>query len=289
MAASVLLLVNSTDVTDTTTIGTDTSTTTSASTKLQSLIDTIVTLASQLQPGTASGQLGPVIDEVSYNKITSYIEYAIKDGAKVLLDGRTWDRRRSPNGSSSSSSSNNNNNGGDGGNWIGPTILLHTNSTDRTMCEEVFGPVLSIYQCSAWMEAIQIENNSPYGNAASIYTTNGGHAQYFLSHCKAAMLGCNIGIPVPREPFSFGGLYGTKSKYGSYTGDITGDAAIEFFTNRIKITSKWPNIDPTIYNNTANTTTSISTKKQKVVSTNGDDGIKSATATIDHANFAGRM
>jgi malonate-semialdehyde dehydrogenase (acetylating) / methylmalonate-semialdehyde dehydrogenase len=52
------------------------------------------------------------------------------------------------------------------------------------------------------------------------------------------ILGCNIGVPVPREPFSFGGLYGTKSKYGDM--DITGDGAIEFFSNRIKISSKWP-------------------------------------------------
>jgi malonate-semialdehyde dehydrogenase (acetylating)/methylmalonate-semialdehyde dehydrogenase len=52
------------------------------------------------------------------------------------------------------------------------------------------------------------------------------------------MLGVNIGIPVPRKPFSFGGLYGTLSKYGNM--DITGDGAMEFFTNRIKVTSKWP-------------------------------------------------
>ena len=55
------------------------------------------------------------------------------------------------------------------------------------------------------------------------------------------MLGVNIGIPVPREPFSFGGLYGTQSKYGDM--DVTGDGAMEFFTNRIKITSKWAPID----------------------------------------------
>ena len=52
------------------------------------------------------------------------------------------------------------------------------------------------------------------------------------------MLGVNVGIPVPREPFAFGGLYGTLSKYGD--GDITSEGAIEFFTTRIKITTRWP-------------------------------------------------
>ena len=87
-------------------------------------------------------------------------------------------------------------------------------------------------------EAIEIENANPFGNAASVYTTNGGNAEWFVSRFRASMLGVNVGIPVPREPFSFGGLYGTKSKYGDM--DITGDAATEFFTNRIKITTKWP-------------------------------------------------
>jgi hypothetical protein len=71
---------------------------------------------------------------------------------------------------------------------------------------------------------------TPFGNAASIYTT--------VSIPSEHGLGVNVGVPVPREPFSFGGLYGTKSKYGDM--DITGDAATEFFTNRIKITTKWP-------------------------------------------------
>mmetsp|Transcript_648 Transcript_648/g.1316 ORF Transcript_648/g.1316 Transcript_648/m.1316 type:complete len:86 (-) Transcript_648:259-516(-) len=85
------------------------------------------------------------------------------------------------------------------------------------------------------------------------------------------MLGVNVGIPVPREPFSFGGLYGTKSKYGDM--DITGDGAIEFFTNRIKITSKWPTPSVPEY------TMGLGQQNQKE---KGGD-------SVDHANFAGRM
>ena len=130
------------------------------------------------------------------------------------------------------------------------------------MRDEVFGPVLSVYVCSSWQEAIDIENSSPFGNAASIYTSHGGHAAWFHARFTASMLGTNIGIPVPREPFSFGGLYGTHSKYGDV--DITGDGGMEFFSNRIKITSKWPMDEPE---------TTTTTK----------------TTTVDQANFAGSM
>jgi malonate-semialdehyde dehydrogenase (acetylating) / methylmalonate-semialdehyde dehydrogenase len=292
MAASVLLLVNNcsnTNAHDSTTTTTSNNTSdmddekhtsvslSPLSPELSQLVQVIVTNASKLEPGTGAGQMGPVIDARSYEKIVSYIESAIRDGAQLLLDGRSWLSLSSTKEASLM-----------GGHWMGPTILLHQNSTDQTMVEEVFGPVLSIYACSSWKEAIQIENSSPFGNAAAIYTNNGGHAQYFLSQFKAAMLGCNIGIPVPREPFSFGGLYGSMSKYGCYPGDITGDSAIEFFTNRIKVTSKWPSIDPTVFDNNSN----ANGKKLKLTTTTDntttEDTDKNNTS-VDHANFAGRM
>ncbi|CAK0827749.1 unnamed protein product [Prorocentrum cordatum] len=84
-------------------------------------------------------------------------------------------------------------------------------------------------------EAIAIENSNPYGNAACIYTSVGQHSEYFLKRVSAAMLGVNIGVPVPREPFSFGGM--NDSSFAA--SDITGDGAMEFFTQRKKITQKW--------------------------------------------------
>lgn len=212
--------------------------------KQEDLLNKLVTKAQLIEPGNGPGKLGPVIDELSYNKILSYIDDAEKSGAKILLDGRSWKKEE--------------------GCWIGPTIILHNSPHDKTMKEEVFGPVLSVYEAATWEEAIEIENANPFGNAASIYTTNGGNAEWFLARFRASMLGVNIGIPVPREPFSFGGLYGTKSKYGDM--DITGDGAMEFFTNRIKITSKWPLSKPS-------------------------NGIKRTheAMTTDSANFAGQM
>jgi acyl-CoA reductase-like NAD-dependent aldehyde dehydrogenase len=151
--------------------------------------------------------------------VLEYINEAEANGCSILLDGRSWSSEHTA------------------GFWVGPTIILHSNVEDRAMKEEIFGPVLSIYVASSWDEAISIENNNPYGNAACIYTEKGANAEWFIKKFRAAMLGINVGIPVPREPFSFGGLYGTLSKYGNC--DITGDGAMEFFSNRIKVTSKW--------------------------------------------------
>jgi len=213
------------------------------------LLQKVVDLSSNIEPGNKPGQMGPVIDEVSYKKIISYIADAEKCGADILLDGRPWNQKK-----------------GCSGNWIGPTIIKHKQSSDKTMKEEVFGPVLSVYSVSSWEEAIAIENANPFGNAASIYTTSGGNAEWFLERFRASMLGVNVGIPVPREPFSFGGLYGTRSKFGDM--DITGDAAVEFFSNRIKVTSKWP---------------ITQSRKRPIEAVAGD------AATKDHANFAGSM
>mmetsp|Transcript_17915 Transcript_17915/g.24672 ORF Transcript_17915/g.24672 Transcript_17915/m.24672 type:complete len:560 (-) Transcript_17915:355-2034(-) len=220
----------------------------------KALLDKVVEKASKIEPGTEPGKMGPVIDSASYKKILGYIEKSVEGGAELLLDGRSWSK---------------NEHAKNGGCWIGPTIIKHSSKEDAAMKEEVFGPVLSVHNVKSWAEAIEIENGNPFGNAACVYTTNGGHAEWFVSRFRASMLGINIGIPVPREPFSFGGLYGTKSKYGDM--DITGDGAMEFFTNRIKVTSKWPvpNVEEFISGEGLSTT--------------------AGHGPTDHANFAGRM
>lgn len=216
------------------------------------LLSSIVELANTIEMGTGSGQCGPVIDHLSKEKILKYIQTSEeKCGAEILVDGR---KKMDVGGDSNGESS---------GNWIGPTVIQHFSANDDAMKEEIFGPVLSVYHVKTWAEAIEIENSNPFGNAACIYTSNGGSAEWFTSRFRASMLGVNIGIPVPREPFSFGGLYGTKSKYGDM--DITGDGGMEFFSNRIKVTSKWIVPDET------------------TLGSGAEDG------PIDHASFAGRM
>ena len=70
----------------------------------------------------------------------------------------------------------------------------------------------STYRLSIHPSRLEIENASPFGNAACIYTSVGAHAAWFQTKFRAGMIGVNVGIPVPREPFAFGGLYGTQSK-----------------------------------------------------------------------------
>ena len=101
--------------------------------------------------------------------------------------------------------------------------------------EEVFGPVIAIIRAKDVSEALEIENNSEYGNAASVFTQSGGVARLVRDKASAGMIGINIGVPVPREPFSFGGW--NDSKFG--VGDITGESSIAFWTQLKKTSVKW--------------------------------------------------
>jgi len=100
---------------------------------------------------------------------------------------------------------------------------------------ELFGPLLSIIHVKTLDEALALEQLSPYGNATSIFTQSGAVGSYVAERATSGMVGINIGVPVPREPFSFGGT--KDSKFGQ--GDMTGPAGVELWSNLKKITSKW--------------------------------------------------
>merc|ERR1711971_1289760 len=182
---------------------------------LQRLVDR----AAGLKAGQQAGEIGPLIDEAAAERVTRYITESTKYGADILLDGRDWQSNPALKGK----------------NWVGPTVLLHKSAHDPAMREEIFGPVLSVLEVDTLAEAIAIENSNPYGNAAAIYTTSGQRALE-TEKLSAGMIGINIGVPVPREPFSFGGI--RRSKFGD-SSDVTGEGAINFWTEKIKITSKW--------------------------------------------------
>ncbi|KAJ3208259.1 hypothetical protein HDU82_002714 [Entophlyctis luteolus] len=169
--------------------------------------------------GVGAGVMGPVIDAESVKRINGYVSDAISGGAEILLDGRGM---KAPAGH-------------EHGFWCGPSIVKHTNKADKMLHEELFGPCLSILEVSSKEEAIEIENANAYGNAACIYTRDAWTADWFTSRFSAGMLGVNIGVPVPREPFSFGGI--NRSRFGNF--DITGEGAIGFFSWKKKVTTKW--------------------------------------------------
>ncbi|MDQ6802490.1 MAG: aldehyde dehydrogenase family protein, partial [Acidobacteriota bacterium] len=159
-------------------------------------------------------KIGPVISKEAKQRIESYITEAEKAGAKVLVDGR----------------------GKDGpGYWIGPTLIDYVTPDMKIASEEVFGPVMVIIRSRDVEEAIRVQNRSRYGNAASVFTESGAVARYVMEKASAGMVGVNVGVPVPREPFSFGGW--NESKFG--VGDITGRGSIEFWTKAKKMTTKW--------------------------------------------------
>ena len=162
--------------------------------------------------------LGPVISAAARARITRYIDEAEQAGAKVLVDGRKAVVA-----------------GREGGFYLGPTIIDHVTPDMRIAQDEVFGPVLVIVRTTDVDAALAVENASPYGNAASVFTESGAVARYVMERASAGMVGVNVGVPVPREPFSFGGW--NDSKFG--VGDITGAGSVEFWTQAKKMTTKW--------------------------------------------------
>lgn len=179
------------------------------------IIEKICEEARRIVPGR---NLGAVISAEAKERIERYITEAEQQGAKVLVDGR---------GATVP--------GKEQGTYVGPTVIDGVKPQMAIAREEIFGPVISIMRVDTLDEALAIENANPYGNAASVFTQNGGYARYVIDHASAGMVGVNVGVPVPREPFSFGGW--NESKFG--VGDITGKSSIEFWTRLKKSTVKW--------------------------------------------------
>ena len=179
------------------------------------IVSKLVEEARKIVPGQ---NLGSVISREAKERIERYITEAEAAGAKVLLDGRGTVVP-----------------GHEDGFYVGPTVVDYVTTDMAIAKEEVFGPVLAILRTNTLDEALAIENASNYGNAAAVFTQSGSHARYVMDHASAGMIGVNIGVPVPREPFSFGGW--NESKFGAC--DITGKSSIEFWTQLKKTTTKW--------------------------------------------------
>ncbi len=179
------------------------------------IIEKICDEARKVIPGE---NLGAVINKESQQRIEKYITEAEAQGAKILVDGRNTIVS-----------------GKEKGTYVGPTVIDYVKPGMAVATEEIFGPVISIIRTNTVDEALAIENANPYGNAASVFTQNGGMARYIIDKASAGMIGVNVGVPVPREPFSFGGW--NESKFG--VGDITGKSSIEFWTKLKKSTTKW--------------------------------------------------
>jgi malonate-semialdehyde dehydrogenase (acetylating) / methylmalonate-semialdehyde dehydrogenase len=184
------------------------------------LIDRIVSAAAAIELGR---DMGAIIDAAALERLEAAIARGVSDGAVLRLDGR---RPKAPVGC-------------ERGHWLAPTILDHVQPGSVCAREELFGPVLSIARVPTVQAALEIDHASPYGNATSVFTQSGAVARLVADRSASGMIGVNVGVPVPREPFSFGGTKGSRFGHG----DITGMGGVELWTQLKKVTSKWAKAD----------------------------------------------
>ena len=180
------------------------------------LVDAIVDAARAIRVGK---DMGAIIDAAALARLEAAIERGVADGARLRLDGR---RPLPPSGCAR-------------GNWLAASVLDGVAPTSHCATHELFGPVLSIVRVPNLHAALEIEHASGYGNATSVFTQSGAVAQLVADHAQAGMIGVNVGVPVPREPFSFGGTKGSRFGHG----DITGMGGVELWSSLKKVTSKW--------------------------------------------------
>ncbi|TAL66974.1 MAG: CoA-acylating methylmalonate-semialdehyde dehydrogenase [Bacteroidetes bacterium] len=168
-----------------------------------------------MKPGI---ELGPVITKTSKERIEKLIQKAVDEGAGLLLDGR---KINVP--------------GNEGGNFIGPTIIGNVKSDSEIFETEIFGPVLSIINVDSLEDAIELINQSRYGNSACIFTRSGAAARKFRHDTIAGNIGINIGIAAPMAFFPFSGWK------ESFFGDLHGQSlhAIEFYTQTKVVIERW--------------------------------------------------
>lgn len=169
--------------------------------------------------GTKGSDMGPLVTRVHRDKVASYIEAGVKEGATLVEDGRTVKI--------------------DGnGFWLGPTLFDNVKSSMSIYKEEIFGPVLSVIRVKSYDEALDLVNKHQYGNGTAIFTNDGGAARRYQNEVEVGMVGINVPIPVPMAYFSFGGwknsLFGDSHAHGT--------EGVHFFTRGKVVTSRW--LDP---------------------------------------------
>ena len=181
----------------------------------------------KLRIGNGAGQdgaepdMGPLITAEHRDKVSSYVDIAEADGAKIVVDGRGFSV-----------------DGHEDGFFFGPTLIDDIPTTSRAYVEEIFGPVLSIVRVNSYEEGLALINSGEFGNGTAIFTNDGGAARRFQNEVQVGMIGINVPIPVPVAYHSFGGwkksLFGDAKAYGVH--------GFDFFTREKAITSRW--LDP---------------------------------------------
>ena len=176
--------------------------------------------ALKIGPGMdKSSEMGPLVTKEHLEKVKGYVDLGVKEGAKLVLDGRNLKLQ-----------------GYENGFYIGGCLFDHVTTDMRIYKEEIFGPVLSVVRVKTFEEATKIINEHEYGNGVSIYTRDGDAGRTFASKIQVGMVGINVPIPVPMAFHSFGGwkrsLFGDSGTHGM--------EGVKFYTKLKTITSRWP-------------------------------------------------
>ncbi|HLE67458.1 MAG TPA: CoA-acylating methylmalonate-semialdehyde dehydrogenase [Burkholderiales bacterium] len=179
--------------------------------------------AIRIGPGERDGvDMGPLVTGQHRDKVASYIEIGVKEGARLVVDGRG---RRVP--------------GHEEGFFLGTTLFDQVKPDMTVYRDEIFGPVLIVLRAQSLEEAIALVNRNPYANGVAIFTESGGAARRFENEVTVGMVGVNVPIPVPVAFYSFGGW--KNSLFGDL--HVHGTEGIKFYTRTKAITARWPHQD----------------------------------------------
>jgi malonate-semialdehyde dehydrogenase (acetylating)/methylmalonate-semialdehyde dehydrogenase len=163
--------------------------------------------------------MGPLISSAHRQKVLAAIEKGVNEGARLVIDGRSFQHPQYPQGF-----------------FLGPCLFDEVNEEMSVYQNEIFGPVLVVVRVNNFEEALALVNKHQYGNGTAIFTRNGFSAREYSQRVQAGMIGINIPIPVPIANHPFGGW--KRSAFGDT--NMHGAESIHFYTRRKTVTSKWP-------------------------------------------------
>jgi len=177
--------------------------------------------AIKVGPGDREGvDMGPLVTLQHRDKVASYVEKGIREGATAVLDGRKQSLPAQ-------------------GFFLGTTLFDHVTPAMEVYKNEIFGPVLVVLRTQTLDEAIEIVNRNPFANGTAIFTESGGAARRFQNEVSVGMVGVNVPIPVPVAFYSFGGW--KSSLFGDL--HVHGTESIKFYTRTKAVTTRWPHQD----------------------------------------------
>ena len=189
-----------------------------ADTLMHKLIPRVESL--KVGPSTdPSADFGPLVTKAHLDKVRSYVDLGVKEGAKLVVDGRGFKMQ-----------------GYENGFYLGGCLFDEVRPEMRIYKEEIFGPVLSVVRAKDYDEALRLPSEHEYGNGVAIFTRDGDAARDFASKVNVGMVGINVPIPVPLAYYTFGGW--KRSGFGDL--NQHGPDAIRFYTKTKTVTSRWP-------------------------------------------------